>query len=44
MIVIGGEEDILGIHLASFRYIEVEGKVIETPLQSLEVVNLLTVH
>lgn len=43
MIVIGGEKDILVSHLTSFRYIEVEGEITETPFQSLEMVNVLTI-
>ncbi|XP_050890447.1 uncharacterized protein LOC127095858 [Lathyrus oleraceus] len=44
MIVIGGEEDILVSHLTSFRYIEVDGEITETPFQSLEVVNMMAVQ
>ncbi|XP_050897045.1 uncharacterized protein LOC127103847 [Lathyrus oleraceus] len=44
MIVIGGEEDILVSHLTSFRYIEVDGEITETPLQSLEVVNMMAIQ
>jgi hypothetical protein len=44
MIVIGGEEDILVSHLTSFRYIEVDGEITETPFQSLEVVNMMVVQ
>lgn len=44
MIIIGGEEDILVSHLTSFRYIDVEGEIIETPFQSFEAVNVLTVQ
>lgn len=44
MIVIGGEEDILVSHLTSSMDINVEGEVAETPFQSLEVVNVLTVQ
>ncbi|XP_050920068.1 uncharacterized protein LOC127137672 [Lathyrus oleraceus] len=44
MIVIGGKEDILVSHLTSFRCIEVEGEITETPFQSLEVVNIMTVQ
>ncbi|XP_050897847.1 uncharacterized protein LOC127104725 [Lathyrus oleraceus] len=44
MIVIGGDEDILVSHLTSFRYIEVDGEITETPFQSLEVVNMMAVQ
>ncbi|XP_050875850.1 uncharacterized protein LOC127079506 [Lathyrus oleraceus] len=44
MIVIGEEEDILVSHLTSFRYIEVDGEITETPFQSLEVVNMMAVQ
>lgn len=44
MIVIGGEDDILVSHLTSFRYIDVNGETIETPFQSLEMVNVLTIQ
>lgn len=44
MIVIEGEKDIIVIHLTSFGYIGVEGEIIETPFQYLEVVNVLTVQ
>ena len=44
MIVVGGEEDILVNHLTSFRYIEVDGEITETPFQSLEVVNMMVVQ
>ncbi|XP_050915375.1 uncharacterized protein LOC127130402 [Lathyrus oleraceus] len=43
MIVVGGEEDILVSHLTSFRYIEVDGEITETPFQSLEVVNMMAI-
>ncbi|XP_050878831.1 uncharacterized protein LOC127082643 [Lathyrus oleraceus] len=44
MIVIGGEEDILVNHLTSFRYIDVDGEITETPFQSLEVVNMMAIQ
>lgn len=44
MIVIGDEEDILVRHLTYFRYIDVDGEITETPFQSLQVVNVLTVQ
>lgn len=44
MIVIGGEEDILVIHLTSFRYIDVDGETNVILFQSLEVLNVLTVQ
>jgi hypothetical protein len=44
MIVIRGEEDILVSHLTSFRYIEVDGEITETPFQSLEVVNMMAIQ
>lgn len=44
MIMIGGEEDIPVSHLTSFRYIEVDGEITETPFQSLEVVNAMTIQ
>lgn len=43
VIIIGGEEDILVSHLASFRYIDVKGEITEMPFQSLEVVNVLAI-
>lgn len=44
MVVIGGEGDILVSHLTSFRYIEVDGEITETPFQSLEVVNVMVIQ
>lgn len=44
MIVIGREEDILVSPLTSFRYIEVDSEITETPLQSLEVVNVMAIQ
>lgn len=44
MVMIRGEEEILVSHLASFRYINVEGEITETPFQSLEMVNMLIVQ
>lgn len=41
IIIIKGEEYVLVSHLKSFRYIEVEREIIETPFQFLDVVNVL---
>lgn len=38
-----GEEDIMVSHLASFRYVEVEGEIHETPFQAFEVVSMVMV-
>lgn len=43
IIVIGGEEETLVIHLPSVRYIDFEGEIVETPFQAVEVVNVETV-
>lgn len=41
LISVSGEEDIFVSHLTSFRYIEVGEDIVETPLQALEVVNVV---
>lgn len=40
LVVVEGEKDIVVSHLASFRYLEVEGEIHETPFQAFEVVNM----
>lgn len=44
LVVVEGEEDFVVSHLASFRYIEVEGKMKEIHFQSFEVVNVEMVN
>lgn len=44
MIVMDREEYILVIHLSFFRYIDINGETIETPLQALEVVSAVAIH
>ncbi|XP_050890936.1 uncharacterized protein LOC127096407 [Lathyrus oleraceus] len=41
LVGVSGEEDIFVSHLTSFRYIEVGEDIVETPLQALEVVNMV---
>ncbi|XP_050919526.1 uncharacterized protein LOC127137076 [Lathyrus oleraceus] len=41
LVSVSGEEDIFVSHLTSFRYIEVGEDIIETPLQALEMVNMV---
>ncbi|XP_050890981.1 uncharacterized protein LOC127096459 [Lathyrus oleraceus] len=41
LVSVSGEEDIFVSHLTSFRYIEVGEDIVETPLQALEVVNVV---
>ena len=38
VIVIGGEEDVVINNVTSFRYVEVDGEVHETPFQALEII------
>ncbi|XP_050895562.1 uncharacterized protein LOC127102203 [Lathyrus oleraceus] len=41
LVSVSREEDIFVSHLTSFRYIEVGEDIVETPLQALEVVNMV---
>ncbi|XP_050896696.1 uncharacterized protein LOC127103487 [Lathyrus oleraceus] len=41
LVTIDGEEDILVSQLSSFRYVEVDGDIYETPFQAFEIANVL---
>lgn len=41
VVTVGGEEDIMVSHLRSYRYVEVEGEVHETPFQPFETVQVM---
>ena len=41
IVTVCGEEEYMVSHLTSFRYVEVEGEIIETPFQAFETVNTL---
>lgn len=41
LLSIFGEEDIFVSHLTTFRYIQVDEEIVETPFQALEVVNMV---
>lgn len=43
MIMIVGEEDIMVTHLSSFRYIDVDGEIVETLFQALEVESIVAI-
>ena len=40
VVIIGGEEDVVINNVTSFRYVEVDGEVHETPFQALEIVSV----
>jgi hypothetical protein len=41
LVTIDGEEDVLFSQLSSFRYVEVDGEIHETPSQAFEIANVL---
>lgn len=41
LVTIDGEEDILVNQLSSFRYVEMDGEIHETPFQAFEIANVL---
>ena len=40
VIIIGGEEDVVVNNVTTYRYVEVDGEVYETPFQALEIVSV----
>ncbi|XP_058783976.1 uncharacterized protein LOC131658727 [Vicia villosa] len=41
MVTVCGEEDYIVSHFSSFRYVEIEGEIHETPFQAFEAVNVV---